>query len=251
MTELHATRNRFGGIYIHADGLPDSTNEFADALTHSLRKWEQDLLKVAWLQIPLERSTLIPVAVEAGFHFHHCSAHEIILLRRLQPDAFLFPYASHYVAAGAVVLTDDDQLLVVVERHRDPTRSTFYKLPGGMLDDGEHIADAAVREVREETGIETRFESLVCFRHMHNSSFGKSNIYFICRLTPLTTHITRDEVEIAEAFWMPVDEFLVHENVHAFNKKVVETALSHDTLKPTTIEGYAKDPRQFEIFLPA
>jgi ADP-ribose pyrophosphatase YjhB (NUDIX family) len=105
--------------------------------------------------------------------------------------------------------------------------------------------------VCEETGIETRFESLVCFRHMHNTSFGKSNIYFICRLTPLTTQITRDEAEIAEAFWMPVDEFLVHENVHAFNKKVVETALSHDTLKSTTIEGYAKDPRQFEMFLPA
>ena len=61
-----------------------------------------------------------------------------------------------------------------------------------------------MREVLEETGIQTTFISLVCFRHMLNFRFGCSDIYFICLLKPLTHEITRDTKEIADAQWMEV-----------------------------------------------
>ena len=41
---------------------------------------------------------------------------------------------------------------------------------------GEEIPAAAVREVFEETGVTASFESLLGFRHTHNSLFGR---YFI------------------------------------------------------------------------
>ena len=251
MTELHATENRFGGMYIHADGLPDSADLFSDMLQKALHAWKDAARKVAWLDIPSAKSHLIPAAVARGFQFHHCEGEHLILITRLIEDAFIFPYASHYAAAGAVVLSEENDLLVVKERYRNPDRKEFYKLPGGLLNEAEHIADAAVREVREETGIEAEFQALTCFRHIHHLNFGKSNFYFICRMKPLSFDITIDENEIEEAFWMPVQEFLTHANVHAFNKQIVATSLTHATLHPVILPGDHRHPSESEIFLPS
>ena len=68
----------------------------------------------------------------------------------------------------------------------------------------ENIIEAVTREVLEETGIETEFISLVCFRHVLNFRFGCADIYFICHLKPLTQEIKRDPGEIADAQWMDV-----------------------------------------------
>ena len=64
--------------------------------------------------------------------------------------------------------------------------------------------EAVKREVLEETGIQTTFVSLICFRHMLNFRFGCSDIYFICQLKPLTQDINIDTREIADARWMDV-----------------------------------------------
>lgn len=68
----------------------------------------------------------------------------------------------------------------------------------------EDIVEAVKREVLEETGIQTKFVSLVCFRHILNFRFGCSDIYFICHLKPLTQDIKIDTREIADAQWMDV-----------------------------------------------
>jgi ADP-ribose pyrophosphatase YjhB (NUDIX family) len=46
------------------------------------------------------------------------------------------------------------------------------KIPGGAIDSGEDIADAAIREVFEETGVKTEFVTMLSFRHLHNFRFG-------------------------------------------------------------------------------
>ena len=51
-------------------------------------------------------------------------------------------------ACGALI--HGDTILMV--RHVEPTRS-YWTLPGGGVEAGETPADAAVREVREETGL--------------------------------------------------------------------------------------------------
>ena len=69
---------------------------------------------------------------------------------------------------------------------------------------GENIAETAMREVKEETGIDTEFISLLCFRHMHQFRWGNSDFYFTCLLRPLTTDIVIDQSEIADCKWMKV-----------------------------------------------
>lgn len=55
--------------------------------------------------------------------------------------------------SAMVVGTTDDGRLLLVRGHRpaDPTAETF-EFPGGIVEPGEEPADAAVRELAEETG---------------------------------------------------------------------------------------------------
>lgn len=74
-------------------------------------------------------------------------------------------------------------------------------MPTGVLDLGEDIAQGAVREVHEETGIEADFVKIMSFRQAHNVLFGKSDLFFVCVLRPRTTKITIQEVELIAADW--------------------------------------------------
>ena len=204
-------RNAFRGLPgLLADALPD---RFGQRLDASLHFWEEQGLKVVWLEIPIDKTALIPIAVEAGFVFHHSGQDYVMMTRQLVDGAFIPPYATHYIGAGGVVVNERQELLVVWERAHRQRGAKYYKLPGGALQQGEHIVDCVKREVLEETGIETQFEGLVCFRHWHGYRYDKSDIYFVCRLSPLNHRITPDEHEIEECLWMPVKEYLASEDV--------------------------------------
>ncbi len=62
------------------------------------------------------------------------------------------------VAVDGLVLHDGK--LVAIRRSNEPFRG-MPALPGGFVQLGETVRDAVVREVREETGLETRTVRLV------------------------------------------------------------------------------------------
>ncbi len=59
---------------------------------------------------------------------------------------------------GASAIVVDDQGRILMQRRSDNSR---WALPGGVMDIGESTADTAVREVREETGLEVVPEYIV------------------------------------------------------------------------------------------
>ncbi len=64
-----------------------------------------------------------------------------------------------------IVLTVDGIIpyrggIVLVQRRNEPFKG-YYALPGGIVEYGEAVEDAVVREISEETGLECRVEELV------------------------------------------------------------------------------------------
>ncbi len=247
---LTATPNRFQGILVETDTLPQDPEWFEARLQFSLDVWAQNGCRVVWLEIPISRASLIPKATSLGFVFHHSHPDRVMMTRRLQSGATIPLYATHYIGAGGLVINDAKELLVVWEKVHRHHRRKYYKLPGGALRPGEHLVDGVMREVREETGVETQFEALMGFRHWHGYRYDKSDIYFICRLRPLTTAIRIQESEIAEAKWMPLDDYLSSEYVGAFNRQMAEAAVEGRGLVPGWFEGYDVSHDTHEIFVP-
>ena len=57
-----------------------------------------------------------------------------------------------------IVLDENNRILMVKQEH--PER-TVWMVPGGGIEEGENSAQAAVREVREETGLEVEILGLI------------------------------------------------------------------------------------------
>lgn len=61
-------------------------------------------------------------------------------------------------AVGVVCLRGDCVLLI---RRGTPPRAGEWSLPGGRIEPGERAMDAALRELREETGVEAEITGLI------------------------------------------------------------------------------------------
>lgn len=68
------------------------------------------------------------------------------------------PLPSPVPAVGVVCLRGDEVLLI---RRGTPPRQGEWSLPGGRIEPGERAVDAALRELREETGVEAEITGLI------------------------------------------------------------------------------------------
>lgn len=98
-------------------------------------------------------------------------------------------------------MAENDRVLMV--RLERPGRS-FWVLPGGAIEDGETPEEAAVREVREETGLDVAIERLLFVeepRTVGGVEVRSPRYTFLARRTGGT--ISPCYEEIAEVAWLP------------------------------------------------
>lgn len=250
---LSSEENPYRGCWVSTE-LPSTVSQFAEDLSYSLSVWQKQGIKVVWLTILPQYAQLLSVATERGFTFHHVpntGANAVVLTKRLVDGALIPEFANHTIGVGGIVLNDVGQVLTVIEKHDMQTRPGHFKFPGGAMDKSELLAQAAIREVHEETGIKTTFNGIVGFRHYHRGQFGTSNIYFLCHLSALTHDIVPCPTEIGLAQWMTTDEYLASETIMPFNKTMLQAALDGQYFHLTDLgEIMGIPPRDYEILTP-
>ncbi|KAL2489993.1 Nudix hydrolase 8 [Forsythia ovata] len=226
---LDAIDDMYDGVVVNPERLPSNPNVFASMLRSSVCHWKIEGKKGIWLKLPVEKCGLVPIAVQEGFQYHHAERSYVMMTYWIPDGPCLLPSnASHQVGIGGFVINERDEVLVVQEKHCAPALLGLWKIPTGFILESEEIYTGAVREVKEETGIDTEFVEVVAFRHAQNVSFEKSDLFFICMLRPLSTQIVVDDLEIQAAKWMPLDEFVEQPLIQGDSmfKKIVEICIA-------------------------
>ncbi|KAJ4712685.1 Nudix hydrolase [Melia azedarach] len=201
--------DEYDGVVVDPKRLPDDPSTFASILRFSLTHWRGMQKKGIWLKLPMKHAELVPIAVKEGFQYHHAEPGYVMLTYWIPDAPSLLPgNATHHVGVGGFVINENDEVLVVQEKYCNPAFAGLWKLPTGFIVESEEIFKGAVREVKEETGVDAEFVEVIAFRHAHNVAFEKSDLFFVCMLKPLTTEIKVDDLEIQAAKWMPLTEFV-------------------------------------------
>lgn len=102
------------------------------------------------------------------------------------------------LAVAICALVRDGKILLIKRIKGD--YSGLWGLPGGKVEKEEHLSEAAVREIREESGIDSAFVSFLGLVSEHLIEDGKIKSHFllhVCELEPKTTEIrNRQEGEL-------------------------------------------------------
>jgi 8-oxo-dGTP pyrophosphatase MutT (NUDIX family) len=121
-------------------------------------------------------------------------------------------------AARVVVLDPDGRVLLLhASDPADATKGDWWEIPGGGVDRGESVEAAAVREVREETGVVGVRLGPCVYRHHAEFTFGgyrfdSDDHVFVAWLDDPSAERVATELEALEAMafddqrWWSVDE---------------------------------------------
>lgn len=105
----------------------------------------------------------------------------------------------------SIVAVHDDEV-VLVEQYRTRQRETFLSCPVGGVDAGESFEDAAVRELREETGFEAGTVELLQTYYPEGWLRKRRGVAFASELTPGEQAL--DDGEFIEVRTVPVADAL-------------------------------------------
>jgi ADP-ribose pyrophosphatase YjhB (NUDIX family) len=100
---------------------------------------------------------------------------------------FVF-YLDPKIAVGTIIRVDDGRRIVLVRRAIEPGYGKWV-FPGGYVDRGEEITLAALREAREEVGLDVRLDHLVNIY----SYAGRTPVIVVYAATKVSGELAVDE----------------------------------------------------------
>ena len=124
-----------------------------------------------------------------------------------KPGRFSYDYPRPALTVDVVLVSREDRpRVLLIKRKKDPFAGT-WALPGGFVDAGERLVDAALRELREETGLTADgLEQLYAAGDPGRDPRGWTvSVVFLARTGAKRPKATAAD-DAAEVGWFPLDE---------------------------------------------
>lgn len=142
------------------------------------------------------------------------------------------PRANSLVPSVTAAVRDDEGRLLLIHK----IDNDYWALPGGGMDLGESIADAAIREVVEESGIEVEITGLVGLytNPAHVMAYDDGEVrqeFSVCFHARNRGGVLREDgTETKSARWVTIEE-LDRISIHPSMRIRINDALS-DRIRP-------------------
>lgn len=116
----------------------------------------------------------------------------------------------------AVVALTTENKVVIARQFRPGPEKIMDELPGGFVDEGEELVDAAKRELEEETGY--RPAEIEYLGPVHKDAYNNAtwHYFFATGCTQATTNQVLDETEYVEIDTISIQQFIdnaLHDNM--------------------------------------
>nr|MBN2278299.1 NUDIX hydrolase [candidate division Zixibacteria bacterium] len=98
--------------------------------------------------------------------------------------------------AADIIIAHPDSEIILIKRGCEPFKG-FWALPGGGVEIGETVEEAAIREAREETGLDIRLEGLVGVYSEPGRDPRGHTVSIVYRATPIGGRL-KAETDAAE-----------------------------------------------------
>lgn len=147
-----------------------------------------------------------------------------------------------WLAAAGLVINEKGEWLVVKKRYGGLNGK--WSIPAGFVASGETLDEAALREVKEETGIDCRIRELVGFRTgvIRGDVSDNMAIFTMAPICP-DQEVVPQERELYEAAWIHPIELKDHPLASLMLKEFTAETLKNgipylDGLNPGDVFGY-------------
>lgn len=133
-------------------------------------------------------------------------------------------YPLYAIAAVAAVLIKDNKILLVRRGH--PPGQGKWSVPGGALEPGEKLVEAAKRELREETGLDA--EAIGVLWILNNIVYdkeGRTLYHYLIADLLFDPETIRGELkpggDVVDARWFEVSQLIDNPEVSKTTKQLV------------------------------
>ena len=126
-------------------------------------------------------------------------------------------------SCGAVISRRDGDWNVLLIRHAKGRHVSF---PKGHVESGETESQTAEREILEETGLRVRVDRRFRAENRYNIRPDIQKLAVIFAALTDQAEITPQPEEIAEAFWLPVEEAAAR-LTYERDRKILRDAFAH------------------------
>ncbi|QOT01131.1 NUDIX domain-containing protein [Brevibacterium sp. JNUCC-42] len=126
-----------------------------------------------------------------------------------------------------IFLREDDKILLL-RRYQTGYEDGNYSVVAGHLDGGEQVIEAAIREAREEAGIELSPEQITITGIMHRFSMDERIDFFVTATEWLGEIYNAEPHKCDELAWFSIHD--LPQNTISYIKKAIELSVSRSEI---------------------